>query len=176
MYVATRYIAAYLGLVVIRTIWTVNFKQIIGDIMQTFPHEYIASAQGKASDYVIAQSGNLAPIHIAEPKEFDGSGIYWSPEQLFVATVANCLILTFRAIANASNFQFLNLKCDATGMLDRIENSNRFTEINIDVVLHLQSKDDLKKGQRLLEKAENQCLIKNSITAETRFHNTFTIE
>lgn len=144
--------------------------------MQAFPHTYNISAQGAAKDYAVAQSGNLAPLHIAEPKEFDGSGMYWSPEQLFVATVANCLILTFRTIANASHFQFVNLKCDATGMLDRVENNNLFTEINIDVLLQLHSEDDLSKGQRLLEKAENQCLIKNSITAVTNFHNTFSVE
>ena len=142
--------------------------------MQAFPHEYIASARGTSSDYIVARAGNLEPIHIAEPTEFGGSGQYWSPEQLFVVAVANCLILTFRAIANASNFEFIDISCDAVGMLDRIESANQFTDIKINVVLQLASENDLKKGQRLLEKAENQCLIKNSISAKTTFHNSYT--
>ena len=141
--------------------------------MQAFPHEYIASAHGASSDYIVARTADLEPIHIAEPTEFGGSGQYWSPEQLFVVTVANCLILTFRAIANASNFEFIDLNCDAVGVLDRVERTNQFTDININVVLQLVSENDLKKGQRLLEKAENQCLIKNSISAKTTFHNSY---
>ena len=143
--------------------------------MQNFPHEYTITTQGKATDSIIAQSRNLEPLHIAEPEEFDGTGSYWSPEQLFVATVANCLILTFRAIANASNFSFSNIECHATGVLDRVDKQNVFTKVNIDVNLQLESEEDMSRGQRLLEKAENQCLIKNSITAKVEFSNQYTV-
>lgn len=141
--------------------------------MQNFPHEYTVTTQGNAINPVIAESENLEPLKIAEPREFDGPGLFWSPEQLFVATVANCLILTFRTFAKASKFTFVDIKCHASGILDRVDNKNVFTEVNIEVYLQLESEDDLKKGQRILEKAENQCLIKNSINAETKFKNNY---
>ena len=90
---------------------------------------------------------------------------------MFVAIVADCLILTFRAIANASRFKWVDLSCKAKGKLDRIDGVNRFTQIDLIVTLTLSPDVDKQRGLRLLTKAENQCLIKNSISAQTSFTN-----
>ena len=37
-------------------------------------------------------------IESAPPKEFDGPGDQWSPEQLLTAAVADCFVLNFRTM------------------------------------------------------------------------------
>lgn len=139
--------------------------------MENFPHQYLITASGKNTGAVVTDSRQCPPLFVAEPKEFDGTGEHWSPEQMFVAIVANCLILTFRAIASASNFNWVDIECNAQGTLERVDRVNKFTQINLKVTLILDSEADESKGLRLLTKAENQCLIKNSISAETIFLN-----
>ncbi len=63
------------------------------------------------------------------PKQFDGPKDQWSPEELLVATIADCLILTFRAIASASKFEWLELICEVKGTLGRVDNKTQFTEV-----------------------------------------------
>ncbi len=103
--------------------------------------------------------------------QFGGPGDQWSPETLFVAAVADCFILSFRAIARASKFSWRHLSCRAEGVLDRAEGAARFTELLIQASLQLPEGGDSNKGHRLLEKAEESCLITNSLIAESKLES-----
>ncbi|MDW3094673.1 MAG: OsmC family protein [Gammaproteobacteria bacterium] len=131
----------------------------------------MTSTRGQSSGNIMTESRHSPKLYISEPLEFNGSDEQWSPEQLFVATVANCLILTFRAITNASKFSWADISCEAEGILDRVDGENKFTQMNIKVFLKVNSEADKQKALRLLTKAENQCLIKNSISSKINFIN-----
>jgi uncharacterized OsmC-like protein len=85
---------------------------------------------------------------------------------MLVGAVANCFILTFRAIARASRYEWTHLACDVEGKLDRPERKTHFTEIHVRARLKVPPGSDPEKGKRLLEKAEDTCLITESLTAE----------
>ena len=70
--------------------------------MQPFPHHYAVVAKAETQSDVALEGERLPPIASAPPTEFGGPGDRWSPETLLVAAVADCFILTFRAIAGAS--------------------------------------------------------------------------
>ena len=131
--------------------------------MKNLPHLYIAQAVGQPSGAITTESGQLERLEIAAPREFDGPGDRWSPEELLVASVANCLILTFRAIATASKLGWRDLECEAKGTLDRVDKVTKFTEIHIKVSLEIDQKSDEDKALSLLKKAEQNCLITNSL-------------
>ena len=143
--------------------------------MQKFPHHYHAQAQGQPTGTLATLSGELMTLDIAAPKEFDGPGDKWSPEELLIASVADCLILTFRAIAKASKLEWSELSCEADGTLEMIERKTQFTKININASLKINSQEDQEKAVQLLEKAENSCLITNSLTAKTHLKTNVTV-
>jgi len=143
--------------------------------MQKYPHHYYAKAQGKPKGLVATKSGDLVTLEIAAPKEFDGPGDNWSPEELLVASVADCLILTFRAIATASGLEWLELSCEAEGVLEMVDRKTQFTEIFINATLKINSHDDEGKALLLLEKAENSCLITSSLVAKTHLKTNVTV-
>lgn len=134
--------------------------------MQNFPHRYQVMSTGQAENSVLVSAKDLPDLATAAPPEFDGPGNLWSPETLLVAAVANCFILTFRAIARASTFTWHEVRCEAVGLLDRVERVTKFTEIQLTVVLTAPAGTEREKAQRLLEKAEQSCLISNSLTAK----------
>jgi len=100
------------------------------------------------------------------PKEFDGPGDLWSPETLLVAAMADCYILTFRAIARASRLTWLRIDCQSDGILDRVDNVTRFTRFDIQATLTVPAGTDVNKAERILEKAEAVCLVSSSLNAE----------
>ena len=67
--------------------------------MQEFPHHYVATATARPGHNVDVGSPGLVSIPSAGPAEFGGPGDLWSPETLLVAAVADCFVLSFRAIA-----------------------------------------------------------------------------
>lgn len=133
--------------------------------MQEFPHHYLVSASAETEGTVALKSDNMPQIVSAPPAEFGGPGDQWSPEHLLVASVADCFILTFRAIARASKLEWISLEAKAEGVLDRVERVTQFTEFTVRATLTVPAGTDEAKAQRLLEKAEGACLVTASLKA-----------
>ena len=133
--------------------------------MQDLPHHYVVSASVAGQDNVIVSSNNLPDIETAGPPEFGGPGDVWSPETLLVAAVANCFILSFRAIARKAKLDWLTLECTAEGTLDKVDKFTQFTGFTVTAKLTIVQEGDENKAGVLLEKAEKYCLITNSMKA-----------
>jgi organic hydroperoxide reductase OsmC/OhrA len=131
--------------------------------MKSYPHRYSASASGRADGEVTLASPSLPPIVSAPPPEFDGPVGLWSPETLLTAAVANCILLTFRAVARAAHFEWLTLECSTEGVLDRIDGVTQFASFATVARLGLPAGASEEKARKLLEKAERDCLVTNSL-------------
>lgn len=143
--------------------------------MQDLPHVYkVTGAAAKAGDVTLSAE-NLPDVVSAPPAEFGGPGNLWSPESLLVAAVADCFVLTFRAIAGASKLEWSNLDCSAEGTLDRVDRVTRFTAFTVHATLTVPADVDPAKAQRLLEKAESACLVTNSLSAECHLEATVVV-
>ena len=134
--------------------------------MQDYPHIYKASARAFADGDMETMSPDCPTLATAPPPEFGGPGGKWSPETLLVASVADCLILTFRAIARASKFDWIDLQCSAEGRLEKVDRKTLFTAFHMEAVLKVPEGASHEKAGRLLEMAERNCLITNSLLAE----------
>ena len=134
--------------------------------MHPFPHRYTVGAAVRPDGDVPLSSPGVRVIESAPPKEFDGPGNQWSPEQLLTAAVADCFVLGFRAIATASKFRWLELQASTRGTLDKAQGIMRFTRFETHAKLHVPAGTDLERAKRLLEKAESSCLIANSLSSE----------
>ncbi len=130
--------------------------------------QYTVSARVQPENLVALTAAGLPDLESGPPKEFGGSGEQWSPEDLLVAAVADCFALSFRAIAAASKFTWIDLNCSVIGTLEKVERNTQFTEFEINVVLKIPGDSDASRAQRLLEKAEQTCFITNSLKAEPK--------
>lgn len=136
--------------------------------MQDYPHHYkVAASAGPDGDVRLA-GDKLDPIASAAPAEFGGPGDKWSPETLLTAAVAGCFVLSFRAIARASKVSWISLKCEVEAILERKEGVTKFTEFVVHATLSVPQDTREERAHRLLEKAEESCLVTNSLTGTTR--------
>lgn len=110
-------------------------------------------------------------LEVATPPEFPGGveGI-WSPEHLFVASVSSCFMTSFTAIAEYSKFEFESLKVNSSGVMSREDGKYVMSKVILKPVLEISDEKYEKKAYRLLEKAEEICLISRSIKSEIEFH------
>ena len=134
--------------------------------MHPFPHRYVVNAAIRPVGDVPLSAEGVRIIESAPPKEFDGPGNQWSPEGLLTAAVADCFVLSFRAIAAASKFAWNSLESRTEGTLDRIDGKMRFTRFDTHAKLHVAAGVDIERAKKLLEKAEMACLVANSLSSE----------
>lgn len=135
--------------------------------MQDYPHHYVVAADAPADGVISVSSKGLETLASLAPAEFGGPGDLWSPETMLVASVADCFILTFRAVARGSRFDWTSVRCEVDGILDRVDKVTCFTAFHVHVTLHVPAGTDVKKAERLVEKSDHVCLVTNSLTADT---------
>ena len=106
-------------------------------------------------------------LEVATPPQFPG-GVEgkWSPEHLYVSSVAGCFMTTFIAIAEYSKLSFEGLKVSASGKLEKVDGKYAMTTITLKPELLITESTHEDKAIRLMEKAEAACLISRSIKSE----------
>ncbi len=135
--------------------------------MAAFPLHYSVAASGTTQGDVILTADRVSVLRSASPVEFGGPGDRWSPETLLIGAVADCFILTFRAIAMASKLPWDSLRCVAVGTLDRVDRVTQFTHVTLRLQLTIPSGIDANLAHRVLDKAKSACLITSSLKATT---------
>ena len=138
--------------------------------MEAFPHEYKVAASAASEGDITLTADGLSALTSAPPAQFDGPGDRWSPEDLLVASVVDCFILTFRAYAKHNGLEWTSLDCSATGTLDRVERKTCFTAFTINANLVLPEGTDAEKAHKLLKKSEENCLVTNSLNSQVTLH------
>ena len=113
-------------------------------------------------------------IQVATPPEFKGHEGIWSPEDLYVASANICLMTTFLAVAERAGLTFTSYHCEAEGRLELVEGKFQVTVITLRPQIALQSGSDAAKAKELIEKAEANCLISNSMKTRIALEPTIT--
>lgn len=145
-------------------------------VMQEFPHHYAVSASATTQGDVVLGGDRLPEMRSAPPAEFGGPGDKWSPETLLVAAVADCFVLTFRAIAGLSRLEWTSLTCEVEGKVDRVERVTRFTEVVVRARLRLADAGKEDQAVRLLTKAEETCLVTNTLNVTPRLETSVEVD
>jgi organic hydroperoxide reductase OsmC/OhrA len=110
---------------------------------------------------------DLPNLVIDAPPEFNGQKGSWTPEHLFVASVNSCFMTTFLAIADNSSFDFVSLRVGAMGKLEKRDGQGfAITEITLRPQLVVREARDAERALRILQKAERNCLISNSMKTQ----------
>ncbi len=144
--------------------------------MDAFPHHYRVTVSGQPDTQLSCRADQLPELQVAPPTQFGGPGDQWSPEDLLMASIANCLALSFKAIATASRLEWIDFHCEAEGTLDKVERKLMFTSVNQRVKLVVPASVTEEKAIKLLEKAEANCLISNSLACESHLQCEIVIQ
>lgn len=135
--------------------------------MQDLPHLYSVTVEGNATDHLSVDKASLPTLTVAPPVEFDGPGDQWSPEELLLASVSTCLVLSFRAIARAGRLEWSDIACESEGELAKHEGKVCFTRVLTKVKLTIPEGTDRDNAEKLLHKADKNCFISNSLSCES---------
>jgi peroxiredoxin-like protein len=121
-------------------------------------------SEGRVGNF---SSPEVPDLKIATPPQFPKgvSGI-WSPEHLLVGALSSCLMTTFLAIAENSNLPFSSFECDAEGKLEKVDGKLMISEVTLKPKVIILQEKDRERALRIVEKAENACLISNSVKSK----------
>lgn len=131
-------------------------------------HDYHVKVMATApkTGLLEAPADELPQLQVSSPPEFGGPEHTWSPEHLFVASIAACLMTTFQALAHSSGIEVLEYTDHSVGHLQRAENGlYSIDQVTLRPTVVVSETSSVDKTIRLLVKAEKVCLIGRSVSS-----------
>jgi organic hydroperoxide reductase OsmC/OhrA len=126
-----------------------------------FPHHYEVRLEGWDAGAML--SAPPRPVLLGgAPVEFGGRDDWWSPEHLLLASASLCLKATFQSLVRLKHLDVYGYKADTRAVLDKGPNGPAFIWIRIAVFVEV-ARGDEERARGLLEKAEQHCIIANSL-------------
>lgn len=110
-------------------------------------------------------SENKDTFRVASPPEFKGESGVWTPEDLFVAAIDSCVLMTFSTFAKHRKLMVQSYTSNAEGFLEFVDGGYRFTRVVLRPQVVLQREEDRELAETVLRDAHQKCLISNSISA-----------
>jgi organic hydroperoxide reductase OsmC/OhrA len=112
-------------------------------------------------------------IEIGSPPEFKGDPDVWAPEEMLVAALNACMMLTFVSFAQSKGLKFVAYESAAEGLLANVDGKYRIVEVSVRPTLVLASEPDIAAAQTIMAKVKENCFISNSITADVKLAPQF---
>lgn len=129
---------------------------------------YQTNVLWKSGRRAVVSSAGKPDIEVSSPPEFRGEAGFWTPEDMFVASVNLCTLMTFLAYAQHKGLELVGYESAAEGVLENVEGKYRFTEVVLHPHVTVRSQEDIARARDILDSAHKGCLVSNSTTAAVK--------
>ncbi|MFX0115322.1 MAG: OsmC family protein [Candidatus Hodarchaeota archaeon] len=128
--------------------------------------EWTGGASGREGELIF---DGKPRIKVATPPEFRGPEGFISPEDLYVASAAVCLMSTFISMSSKVRANWTSYRNHAVGILQQDTSGDYiFTEINLDVYITIPTEEMITRVEKALELTKKHCLVTNSMKTEVK--------
>ena len=105
-------------------------------------------------------------MKVASPPEFRGEAGVWTPEDLFLAAVETCTLMTFAAFSERMKIPVVSYESSAEGLLEFVDGGYQFTRIVLRPIVKVGSADAVEQARKTLDDAHHACLVARSVKSE----------
>ena len=88
----------------------------------------------------------------------------WTPEDLFVAAIESCLLLSFAAIVDKKDLRVDAYYSESVGLLEYAEGQDRFTRVIVRPTIVVADEQTIAPALQAMEQAQRNCLVANSLS------------
>jgi len=120
-----------------------------------------------ASTHGVEVAGKPA-LEVSAAPQYRGDPSRLNPEELFVASLASCQLLTYLALAARAGVSVVAYEDRASGTLAIADRKMRMTEIALRPRITVAPGTDETKARALVETAHDGCFIANSVSCALR--------
>ncbi len=143
--------------------------------METFPFSVHWQGSTSTTTYsrngIVRSDGKPDILVSAAPKL--GDAARWNPEDMLGASLANCQMLTFLALAAKAGLDVRAYDDKAEAIMEMKDGKTRVTTIKVSPTVRVAGAFDQAKAHELFDKAHKYCIIANSILCEVVMQPTF---
>jgi organic hydroperoxide reductase OsmC/OhrA len=108
------------------------------------------------------------PLDVSAAPAYRGDPSRLNPEELFLASLASCQLLTYLALAPRAGVTVLAYDDRPLGTLAMVERRMRMADVLLRPRITVDASTDREKARALVERAHQGCFIANSVRTTVR--------
>lgn len=116
------------------------------------------------------------PLEVSAAPQYRGDPRRLNPEEIFVAAVASCQLLTYLSLAARAGVRVTSYGDHATGTLALVERKMRMAEVVLHPRITVAAGADAAKAGALVDAAHEACFIANSVSCAVRIEPEIVVE
>jgi organic hydroperoxide reductase OsmC/OhrA len=113
---------------------------------------------------------------VSAAPQYRGDPTRLNPEELFVAALASCQLLTYLALARGAGVSVRSYEDRAVGTLAIADRKMRMTEVLLRPRITVAAGSDEETARGLVDKAHAGCFIANSVACAVRIEAEIVVE
>ncbi len=129
----------------------------------TFSRNHKVTFEGKTS------------FEVSASPDYKGDATKLNPEDLLVAAMASCQMLTYLAIASMSKVEVLEYRDEAVGKVEKIDGKMKVSRIDLKPRITISAASNRDRATALVAKAHDQCFIANSVNSQVVVESEFVV-
>ena len=132
-------------------------------------HEYRAQltwrrgAEGIAAGNHRVEWPGRPGVDLSAAPQYKGDPTRTNPEELFVAALESCQMLSYLALAGRAGITVVAYEDDAVGTLAMVDRKMRMASVVLRPRITVAAGSDLAKARTLVETAHENCFIASSV-------------
>ena len=107
-------------------------------------------------------------LEVSAAPQYRGDGTKLNPEELFVASLASCQLLTYLALAPRAGVTVLAYEDAPVGTLGIVEKKMRMAEVLLRPRITIAAASDPEAARDLVSRAHDGCFVGNSVACPVR--------
>ncbi|HLK11436.1 MAG TPA: OsmC family protein [Candidatus Binatia bacterium] len=135
-----------------------------------------AGAEGAAAFNHRVVFAGRPPLEVSAAPQYRGDPSRLNPEELLVAALASCQLLTYLALAGRAGVHVRAYEDHPVGTLAIAERKMRITEVLLRPRITLAAGADEARARALVEQAHAGCFVANSVACAVRIEPTIAQE
>lgn len=112
---------------------------------------------------MLVEPDGKPPIPGSSARRFRGDDARYNPEDLMLASLAECHILTYLTQSTIAGIRVAALEVEASGVIATFDGKTRFREATLRCRTRVESADDIERATNLHQKAHAECFMSNSV-------------
>jgi organic hydroperoxide reductase OsmC/OhrA len=114
--------------------------------------------------------GGPGELAIGPAPEFGGRPDTLNPEELFVAAINSCLMVTFFYFLHKGGIELQVYEADAEGKVQKGSDGFRFVDVQVHATATLKEPGLAQKVSEMAGLTEKYCLVSQSVSCPVHYH------
>ncbi|MBA3709279.1 MAG: OsmC family protein [Planctomycetes bacterium] len=144
-----------------RIVWTGGSRGPASDY-KTYSREFVVTIDGKP------------PLQGTADPAFLGDPALHNPEDLLVAALSSCHMLSYLALCSSSGVVVAAYEDDSVGTMSEVDRNFKMTDVLLRPRVVISAASDRGKAERLHARAHDVCFIARSVNFPVRHEATIT--